>query len=1072
MIGLACLGEPQKCGVLKAGTWPFVLLWIITNCIGSNMVCQQYSREDLFRLGLRCTDVVPDVTALRKLGISATATHRGCRGSGYKKPIPTVSIPSQPFVESRGVHKSNLSYIKYDNAPSLAAGLLNVRSACNKSIAINDYVVDSNIDILSLTETWIKPSTPSSIIAELTPPGYSLIHVPRPSGGKGGGVGLIYRDTLTAKLDSTKSFSSFEFMSVTLMSKSRTFKLVILYRPPTLKKNGPTFNTFLEEFPKLLEDVMLVKSDLFIMGDFNIHIDDPKSRNAVLFMDLLIAAFGLVQHIHQSTHKSGHTLDLLLSRQDRTPSDIDVTDILMSDHYAVSFTLPTSKPPLPRKELTYRRLKAIDMEAFACDISESRLLSLQTSDPDELAEAYNSVLAELLNKHAPQKTKTVTVHPPAPWYNEEIMQAKRDRRRAERKWRQSGLCVHRDLYGIARDNVSMLIAKSKEEFYKDKINSSDDSQRSLFACVKELLGTANSSKLPSSNSSHDFSDRIANFFVEKIAKIKTHLEEIKSKFNADLGPETELVSNGNYLAKFDPTTEEEVKKIIMSSACTSCCLDPVPSFIVKKCLHILLPVITRIINLSFESAKIPDCYKMAAVIPLLKKIFLDPEFFPNLRPVSTLPFVSKTMERVAGKRLVKHKDQNNLHEKLQSAYREAHSTETALMRIQNDILCAIDQRKCIFLVLLDLSAAFDTVDHAILLKRLSDRIGIRDQALRWLESYLHDRSQFVIVDGKRSAVHKLDCNVPQGSVLGPGLFSDYDSPVADIFRRHNIQYHLYADDTQIYLAFDPSDEQNALSRLESCIQEVRLWMAQNSLKLNDSKTEFIVMGSKHGLKDTSTSHITIGDSAIEAADAVKNIGATLDKCMKLDKQVNLTCRSAWFNLFQISKIKKYLSEEQIKSVMQAFVISKIDQNNGLLVGSPACLTNKLQSIQNAAAKLICGINRWDHVPAPLEQLHWLPVEYRVQFKVLLLVYKSINNKGPEYLKELLIPYAPDRCLRSASSNSLVVPRMKLKTYGDRAFSAAGPKLWNQLPVPIKNSTSVAMFKRLLKTHFFRLAFNK
>ena len=147
-------------------------------------------------------------------------------------------------------------------------------------------------------------------------------------------------------------------------------------------------------------------------------------------------------------------------------------------------------------------------------------------------------------------------------------------------------------------------------------------------------------------------------------------------------------------------------------------------------------------------------------------------------------------------------------------------------------------------------------------------------------------------------------------------------------------------------------------------------------------------------------------------------------------------------------------------------------NNSLFIGSPACLTNKLQSVQNAAAKLVSGMNRWDQVEPPLEDLHWLPIKHRIEFKVLLLVYKSLHNKGPEYLKELLVPYAPPRCLRSASSNKLVEPRTKLKTYGDRAFSVAGPKLWNRLPSSIKDSSSVDSFKRALKTHMFKLAFRE
>ena len=249
-------------------------------------------------------------------------------------------------------------------------------------------------------------------------------------------------------------------------------------------------------------------------------------------------------------------------------------------------------------------------------------------------------------------------------------------------------------------------------------------------------------------------------------------------------------------------------------------------------------------------------------------------------------------------------------------------------------------------------------------------------------------------------------------------------------------------------------------------------MANNYLKLNDDKTEFMILGSKHSLKNTNVTSITIGDTQVEASTTVKNIGATIDQYLKLDKQVGMTCKSAWYNLFKISRIKKYLSESQLKSVIQAFVISKLDQNNALLVGSPKCLTSKLQSVQNAACKLVCGRNRYDQRPPPLADLHWLPIEQRVKFKVLLLCFKCMNNQGPSYLKELLIPYNPERSLRSASANLLVEPRSSTVSYGDRAFCVAGPKLWNQLPESIKNCDSVSAFKSNLKTHFFREAFNQ
>ena len=206
------------------------------------------------------------------------------------------------------------------------------------------------------------------------------------------------------------------------------------------------------------------------------------------------------------------------------------------------------------------------------------------------------------------------------------------------------------------------------------------------------------------------------------------------------------------------------------------------------------------------------------------------------------------------------------------------------------------------------------------------------------------------------------------------------------------------------------------------------------------------------------------------SNSVKNIGATLDQELKLEKQINLTCRKAWYNLFQIAKLKQYLTNDQLKTSIHAFVISILDNNNSLLIGNPDCAIKKLQSVQNAAAKLVFGRNRYDRSDAPLEQLHWLPVSYRIKFKILLLVYKCLHGKGPLNLSELLCPYVPSRCLRSTSTNILVELRTRTKTFGDRAFCVAGPRLWNSLPSYVKDSKSVEVFKKNLKTHYFKIAF--
>ena len=221
----------------------------------------------------------------------------------------------------------------------------------------------------------------------------------------------------------------------------------------------------------------------------------------------------------------------------------------------------------------------------------------------------------------------------------------------------------------------------------------------------------------------------------------------------------------------------------------SCELDPLPAVVLKGCFTVLLPTIARIVNLSLSTGVMPGALKVAILSPTLKNSDADFEQFQNFRPISNLKVVSKLVEKAVAIQLTDHVMSHHLDETFQSAYKNFHSTKTALVRVQNHVLCAIDNNESVILLLLDLSAAFDTVDHSILLSRLRDRFGVKGTGLAWFESYLTSRKQFVQVSGCRSTQRSLERGVPQGSVLGPILYLLYTSPIADIIKFHKIQYH-------------------------------------------------------------------------------------------------------------------------------------------------------------------------------------------------------------------------------------------------------------------------------------------
>ncbi len=424
------------------------------------------------------------------------------------------------------------------------------------------------------------------------------------------------------------------------------------------------------------------------------------------------------------------------------------------------------------------------------------------------------------------------------------------------------------------------------------------------------------------------------------------------------------------------------------------------------------------------------------------------------------------MERVVFNQLKSFLDEFSIFEKFQSGFKPRHSTETALLRVSNDLLLAVDSGNSAVLVLLDLTSAFDMVSHSILLSRLEECVGIKGIALKWFQSYLTDRSFSVHLGEFSSSAAPLSCGVPQGSILGPMLFSLYMLPLGDIFRKHNISFHFYADDVQIYLPVKTSDKASFMSLL-NCLRDFKTWLDQNFLCLNENKTEIVVFGHPGNL---SACVDALGHLGLYVRPFTRNLGVIFDSTFKFEKQISSVVKASFFELRLLAKVKPYLPRKEFESVIHAFITSRLDYCNSLYVGLDQSSLQRLQLVQNAAARLLTGTKKYEHITPVLASLHWLPVRFRIEFKILLIVFKILHGLAPAYLSELLHVHTPVRALRSSNQVLLDVPRARLKNKGDRAFSVVAPKLWNSLPVHIRTAQSVGIFKSFLKTYLFSLAF--
>eukprot|EP00914_Ancora_sagittata_P031360 GHVO01063386.1.p1 GENE.GHVO01063386.1~~GHVO01063386.1.p1 ORF type:complete len:293 (+),score=11.57 GHVO01063386.1:110-988(+) len=289
-----------------------------------------------------------------------------------------------------------------------------------------------------------------------------------------------------------------------------------------------------------------------------------------------------------------------------------------------------------------------------------------------------------------------------------------------------------------------------------------------------------------------------------------------------------------------------------------------------------------------------------------------------------------------------------------------------------------------------------------------------------------------------------------------------------------VGYHLYADDSQIYITASPEEIDTALTRMEECVSAVGTWMSGYHLKMNNRKTEYLVISSKPTARHIQPQPLDVCGHPIVPSTKAKNIGVIFDSNMTMEAHVSLMCRNAYGQLYRLSKVRKYMDRRSFECLIHAFISTRLDYCNAILCGASQQLKTKLQRVQNAAARILVGnVRKYDPITPTLKEIHWLPVPKRIEFKILLLTFKCIQGLAPSYLSELLKEYNSNNAftLRTAHQSLLNVPFTRSDFIQTNAFSFVAPRLFNQLPFYIRSSASVDIFKSRLKTHLFKQHFD-
>ena len=934
---------------------------------------------------------------------------------------------------------------------------LNARSIVEKGDDIFEICSKLKPALLLITESWLDDSCPKGTSV---PKGYRIIRKDRSDEFKylygktnGGGVAVLIREGVDVKKHSTLNKDQNEILWVTLKMKSKRHLIGIIYRA-----EYTNLLNIDEEGNSELENILQETQDynLLLIGDTNCDTKSLKPSKCTKTLIKTAEEHGLKQKIEKPTRfndTTSTTIDHIFIRNNDFISKTGTCEGI-SDHCGVYCFIKKDSGNSQAESIRCRSFKNFDEAEFREDIKkrvdESEFHHhISNKDINKAFDVWLEIIKNVADEHAPWKEfKRKDQHTYIPWYTKELEDIAKRKNMYLNLYRLYRNPEDLNLYKIAKNSQTHLKRALKRRYYKEKIENFDGDSKKIWSILKEITNLDYREDILPDNVNEETANKFNKFF----AKVGI---EVQRKLGVQINPPN-LEQPGDF--KFEHETEERIDYLIRRiKPDVATGYDEISPRLLKAAAPTILSNLKDLINLSYETNTFPEAVKKANVKALHKKgEYNNPAQY---RPISILSTISKIFGRSAAEQLMKYYTMKKKLNTKQHAYQKNHSTTSCLYELVESAKQHIDKGYLVGIASLDLSKAFDSLAHNLILQKLLN-MGLDGTAVQWVKSYLENRKQVVKFGRITSNEETVESGVPQGSILGPLLFITCTDDIEEAMQDYQI--FSYADDMQILVKGTSIKEIER--KLEEAIKKANDYYNRNSLLNNATKTEIMLLGTTRRLNKAGKLKVKVVNEVneteyIHGKEYLKILGVLVDQTLSWDKHISQIKQKATNTIRNVHRANKLLPMKQKRILYNSLVTPHFSYCDIIWNKCGRANTNKLQQAQNFAAKSILGVSKFSSSKEALKKLEMIPLEEKRNIHTAVHVKKTIEGNAPEAIQSRYRNLKRPAGLRPGN---LQFPRHNTKQYEDGPLYSS-LKIWNTTPQHIRN-TELNQFKDNLQKY--------